>query len=458
MHAATVPRLSRRGLLGAATGVGLGAVCGGWRCVAAEPATPTAVGPVVQVSRGRGLEHSQPCLASDPTDSARLLAVSRTGSLKQPSLVAAFASVDGGRTWDDVEPLPLPSGITAGLDPTVAIDAGGSGFVAALGVPDPTVAHGDLLIWSTTNGGRTFGNPVVATADQSAAQPWLAADPVAPGRLVLVWASETRGLVACRSTDGGRSFDSPRSIAPASSGAVSAPVVVAGPNGAVYVACGVATAAPGATPQSGAALDLAPISLMVVGSTDGGAGFGESVVVGPMAGTVAPAADTRIQSEPALAIDPATGDVVVAHAVFDAATAASAIAVVRSADRGHGFGRPVVVTGDSASPRTTYAQPQIAVDSAGNVAVTYLAIDSSQPQIVYDVFLTRSTDRGATFGPRQRLSNQSRGFAVIGADENGLYHWLGGDHQGLAAAGGLLHPIWPDVELGLVTTAIPFAG
>jgi hypothetical protein len=208
---------------------------------------PGAGSRLTRVSHDRYLAHAEPSLAVNPRNSRNLLGASQVIA---PGLhiVETFASFDGGQTWRDNGPLPLPPGADWADDVTVAFDGQGKGFAAAMATVRTAqglseTARG-VYIWRTDDGGRTFHRPVAVVQGQFADHPWLAAE-TAPGAgdLYVAWtsrsgsaASNSAGKLAfSRSVDGGRHFAPPRIISAPPDGAL-APVVAAGPTGEVTVA------------------------------------------------------------------------------------------------------------------------------------------------------------------------------------------------------------------------------
>jgi hypothetical protein len=136
-------------------------------------------------------------------------------------LPGTFASFDGGRTWTDNGLLPLPAGYQDGADTTVAFDAGGTGYVAALlshggGGYASRVSRGGVFLWRTTDGGRSFGPPLpVYVGSGFQDHPWLAYTPSGPASLFITWTNRN-GLEFADSADGGAAFSAPRLVVPGS--------------------------------------------------------------------------------------------------------------------------------------------------------------------------------------------------------------------------------------------------
>lgn len=212
---------------------------------APDAGTPTAMQAVVniRVSRDSYAAHAEPSLAVNPRDPRNLLGAAQLLG-RGPTALGTFTSFDGGHTWRDNGPLPLPPGTNTGDDVTVAFDGHGDGYVAAMATswtPQGGLSHNDrgVYVWRTDDGGRTFHPAVAAMRGQFADHPWLAVDATAGlggGNLYVAWVAQDHATLGfSRSTNGGRGFTPWRTIS-APPGGVSIPVVSAGPHGAVYVA------------------------------------------------------------------------------------------------------------------------------------------------------------------------------------------------------------------------------
>jgi hypothetical protein len=121
----------------------------------------------VRVSHNRFGGHIEPDVAVNPSDSRNLLAASQI--VVGPHLIVpgAYASWNGGETWRDDGPLPMPGGFPGGADTTVAFDSRGNGYVASPaydragdGTPSRT-RTGEILLSRTSDGGRSFAAPAV---------------------------------------------------------------------------------------------------------------------------------------------------------------------------------------------------------------------------------------------------------------------------------------------------------
>src|SRR5882724_735450 len=122
-------------------------------------ATLISVGASVQVSKSRSDEqHREVLLASDPEDSSHLLACSvfypKPPSPPNPNNVAivAYASFDGGATWQETLNFVEGPPTNMASDPSCAFGTGGVAYLAALGR--------DLFVFRSTDSGKTWDKPV----------------------------------------------------------------------------------------------------------------------------------------------------------------------------------------------------------------------------------------------------------------------------------------------------------
>jgi hypothetical protein len=283
--------VSRRRLLGG--GAAAAALAAIPACNHAAPPTSASPGPAgvaavanVRVSRDRYGDHVGPSLAANPRDPRGLL-VACQGSPFTPEFILTYRSSDGGVTWQaGAMPAQLVAG-PAGDDVTVAWGGNGRGYVCAarsghgsnLSQSNPD-ANRAVYVWQTDDAGRSFSAPVTLVAGVYSDHPWIAADQAPGARNVYVsWgggAAHT-ALEFTRSTDGGESFEPPRTVlasARTSSLVSAGPQVAAGPEGLVCLVCDWTTS----QDRSGDMIG----QVTAVCSTDEGRTFGAPAHLGPM--------------------------------------------------------------------------------------------------------------------------------------------------------------------------------
>ncbi|MFJ9483745.1 sialidase family protein [Streptomyces mirabilis] len=413
-----------------------GSVIGAVHMAVGGSAGTVPVSPVVpanvQVTSDRFAAHIEPCLAVNPRCRDNLLAACRV--FEGPLIgIAAYASFDGGGTWSCTGLLP---GLVADSDgnASVAFDARGRGFVCGV-VADGATRRGDVPLWVTGDGGRSFQPPVIAIAGGGGLtdHPSLAIDhgsASSPPRLYMaarLYGTADDGVVFVRSRDGGRSFEQPRHLDPDAGAQAASPVAAAGADGSVCVAYLVAAAS-------------GDLILRAVSSTDRGRSFGAPIALARI-GSMAPGLGTvTAKSGPAIVAVPRGGGVVAAVTGWDGATGTSQILLCASADHGRSWSAPLAV---ATSQQTVYLQPQLAVDELGRIAVSVYALSIARARI--DVMLYLSEPGRPAFGPPRRVTTQS--FDPTQAVNTGRTRWLG-NYQGVATSGTAIHPIWTDTRTG----------
>ncbi|HKG26773.1 MAG TPA: hypothetical protein VKB09_14080 [Thermomicrobiales bacterium] len=425
--------------------------------------------PNVQVTDAADLAHVEPSVAVNPANPKNLLAA--TQLLPEPgpgpTTLGAYASFDGGRIWQDVGPLPLPTGTNTGDDVTVAFDADGHGFICAMVTSEEggQMSRDDrnVAIWRTDDGGRTFAAPVLAVSHQFVDHPWLAVDPVS-GALYLAWVADEHASEGfTRSTDGGATFDPPRNVA-TPPGSVSG-AIVAVANGAVAIAyeTGIngrdpfageedeetdAANAPAAQQHAGEV----DAQIEVLGSTDGGTTFGDPAAVAQVVSEPALPGDVHLPFGESLAIEP-DGAVDLAYVATDPDTGQFHVLLAHAAGAGQPFDPPVTVDTAWSGEPPAFFQPHVVVDESGAIAVTAFALADDR----VDLVLWQTASPAVPFGPATRVTSESFDPAHgMPGTKHGAW-WIG-DYQGLATGGGVLHALWNDTRTGnlqLFAAAIP---
>src|SRR5712692_1846568 len=203
-----------------------------------------------------------------------------------------YFSSDGGKSWGAVD-LPLPPAATTngtdfGSDPAVAFDTRGNVYYAYIVVFFnrffASIQGTEMAVARSTDGGKTWPQVTFFNFNSGTGKfndkPYIAVDtnPNSPFRdsVYVAWdnasfnagkSSANNALLFARSTDGGQTFNSPIAVNTLTGGPSSVigadPFV--GPNGEVYVAWP----------------DVQNNVLLVNGSIDGGATFGQPVTISP---------------------------------------------------------------------------------------------------------------------------------------------------------------------------------
>jgi hypothetical protein len=386
---------------------------------------------MVRVSHDGFDAHDEPGVAANPHNPANLLAVGMVHTGTGQGL-ATYSSFDGGTSWLSNGTLPGAGPSTAadgtatkGANVSVSFNAAGEGYVAgAVGIVGQQLSG--AYVWRTDDGGRHFQPPVVAIPGD-ADHPWVAADPTSGSPDVYVAAIHFEGsagqLWFTRSTDSGRTFAPPRPIDPSGSPYDRLSVMAAGPHGEVSIGYY-------SEPPDG------PNTFDVITSTDGGATFGLPVQLGVVNASQS-VAGLNARTNPAITIDPRTGHIYATAATINSATGRSEVKVFASQDDGVSWSVAHVFT---APAGTTYLQPELAVNTDGQVGLSVFDVNDGRVSLAMSI----SSAADTSFGSLRRLTsgfNQSLGPTTASG------YWIG-DYQGLTATGDVFHPLWNDARTG----------
>lgn len=383
----------------------------------------------VQISHGGpGRGHGEPCLAVNPRDPRNLLAVAMWGP-------DTYVSVDGGLTWRPGGTLRLPSG-SGGGNVSVAFDSDGEAFVTGLfGTPS---SANSVLLWRTENRGRTFSSRVVVTDGANLDRPWVAADLHEPGLVHVVVADGpasgssvglTTGLRYSRSTDAGRTFEPPRTLATIPSGLAN-PMMVCGTAGSVYILYS------GGAGADGNAAPDAQSSVSFVHSRDHGQTFQPPTALGRSTDLVSfPGlpGSTACASLPSIAADRDSGLVCIAFTDHKPHAGHGDVLLITSRNGGRTWSRAKAITPHDQS---IYFQPAVAIGDAGRIGVMAFAMSHGKVSVV----LMTSEPNSLRFGPPITITPQPFDPAKV--------NFQLGDYQTLAATPSGFHPLWNDTRTG----------
>ena len=370
-------------------------------------------------------------------------------------------STDGGRTWTrpplGVQPrFSRCAGGTAAnggdferaSDPWVSFGPDGHAYQIALAINDSNRASA-ILVSESTDGGLTWGSNATLIRDAGPTtfndKESITADPTDARYVYATWdrLSATRAQRSAaaaeqaqlpggptyfsRTTDGGATWEPARPVFdPGLAGQTIGNQIAVLPDGDLVTGFTLIGALRGQR-------------LAVIRSADRGASWSGRVVV-----------DTRSATR---VRDPADGRAVrtgdpVADLASDRRAGTDSVYMVWQDGRFAGRDRAQIAFSRSSDGGTTWSAttrvssnlgtqaftPSVEVDTAGTVAVGYYDFTHdapSSPQLVTDYWVTRSTDGGRTWRPRERVTPRS--FDMRRApDARGFFL---GDYQGLEAAG-----------------------
>jgi hypothetical protein len=352
------------------------------------------------------------------------------------------------------------NGVDFGSDPGVAFDSHGNVYYSYIVVFFNRTFGGiqgtEVAVAKSGDGGKTWPQVTFFNFTSGSGKfndkPMIAVEsnPVSPFRdsVYVAWdnasnnagkSSSNNALLFSRSTDGGATFSAPIAVNSLTGGASSVigadPFV--GPNGEVYVAWH----------------DVQNNRVMVNSSLDGGATFGQPVTIAPTLtpydAAIAPQASRGALVYPACDADrSARAHRGTLYCSWNDETANNGMDVflARSGDRGQHWSASSRVNDDPQGVVKDQFNQWLAVDSStGAVDLSWNDARNDSADTKTDVFFTSSNDGGLTFAPNSRVTTvmSDESAANPFADSGNQY----GDYEGIAASGGVIHPIWTDGRL-----------
>ncbi|HUP70743.1 MAG TPA: sialidase family protein [Acidimicrobiales bacterium] len=356
-----------------------------------------------------GLAHNSPALAVDPTEERIVASATRRDS---PDFGCALhISGDGGSSWLPADPVPkLPDGVEKCYGPEVAFDAEGRLyflFVGLAGAGNSPV--GSFLVTST--GGR-FSTPrrvlgperymVRMAVDQRS------------GRLHLVWvqagadpplggfAPGPNPIMASYSDDGGQTFSEPVQVNEAARQRVVAPAIAVGSDGAVHVAYyDLVDDSRDYQGLEGPKWEN-PWSLVVSGSDNGGRTFGRHTVVDDA--LVPPERVMLVFTMPPPSIVAGNhGEVFTAW--HDARNGDWDVFLSRSPDRGGTWSAARRLNDDPKGNGRHQYLPRLSLAPNGRLDTVFYDRRSDPQNLRNDVFFTSSAPgTGGTFSPNLQIT------------------------------------------------------
>jgi hypothetical protein len=447
------PRISRRSLLrgGAAAAVAVGlplAACAAGR----PPGTGIAGRPPgagianVHVSHDHYGVHIEPSVAANPRHPRQLLAACQASPAANPQFIATYLSFDAGATWENgALPQPPAGQAPASDDVTVAFDPQGRGYLCATRASN-TPGGRAMFAWRTDDGGRSFSAPVALVPEgvRELDHPGIAAgagQTPSQRNVYVAWAGGADGLspsdlAFTRSTDGGKSFEHPRTILRDNrrSETTAGPRLATGPRGLVCAVC------PEAAHEDSSGDTVA--QMVAVCSTDAGQSFAAPVPLGWGSPRISlPGRVIANGSDPAVAAAPRGDALYAAYTTHQPGATHSDIVVTASHDRGRTWTKPVTATPHD---DVIYFQPNLAIDEAGRVGISAFALAHG---LVNQVLLL-STPHQLRF--RAPLQVTTIPFDPHSPTESGRKHgaWWIGDYQGITTSAGAFHLMWNDTRTG----------
>ncbi|HST12169.1 MAG TPA: sialidase family protein [Terriglobales bacterium] len=378
--------------------------------------------------------------------------------------LATAYSGDGGNSWNDSADFTLPTGTTVMTDPTLAWDdAGNVFFVGLVGNNPPTFNTVGMVVYKSTDGGKTWGAPNVIHTSVGDDKQWAAGDtnPASAfhGRIYAVWDDGSQMRFA-RTLDGGASWvgTAGNSVAATSLAPDSfSPEINVAANGDIYIVW------------------IAGSTIKMLVSTDGGDSF--HTVTPPATGVttlsaslsnvhgwpVFPGGNFRVLTVPTACVIGET----VAVAWDDFREGVSRIYFALSTDGGMSWN-----TGTSGHALLTGALPsnfqhffpQIIANPGGTIGCAFYEFGPKPSTDLIDVLFAQSLDGGATFqvfmvtdqpwDPTVDAPWAHHGDATP-IDSSVTFI---GDYFGIDASNEGFYPLWTDTRTGvqeLFTDIVP---
>lgn len=378
-------------------------------------------------------QHVESWLAMNPRDPLNLVAASIV--LGEHDWVAAYTSRDGGKTWVRATHGAAAGKYFDGLDPAVAFDADGNAYLST--------ASDAFGVWKSTEGGRTWGEPVVvpgAAYDRTFVACDRSSHGSFHGRLyavgkmpMTVFGHHGADVIAFSSSrDGGASFAFPRLLLPAPEKELLQMVsdLQVTPEGKVILALELFDAQ---------ALDAPLLTgrISIITSADGGRTFSEprQVAVMHQYGHAREPQSVKGLGVAQLALDTSPGPRhgTLYAAWLDAGDGSNQVMAASSPDGGATWSQPVRVNDNEGA--SNQSNPAIAVDGEGVVGVSWNDRRADPTDLCYQPYFAASADGGASFSPNVEVSQEltcPAGSHAEGTPLDSHYRYLnGGDTQGI---------------------------
>jgi hypothetical protein len=405
---------------------------------------------------------SESSLVINPNNPLQVVAASKKFNNIQTYdfTLAAEYSTDGGTSWHDSAALAMP-GFTVMTDPTMAWDDAGNVFLVGLaGNNPPTWDSIGMVVYKSTDGGQTWGAPLMIHQSSGDDKQWAAGDtnPSSPhhGNVYAVWdETNTGSILFARTRDHGATWIGPGAGSPPVGGAITTgsyyPEIDVAEDGTIYVA----------------SISGSEIRLLV--SKDGGNTFqstpnpatGITTLSSslPTAGgfPIFPGGNFRVLTDPTAC---AFGtSVLVAWA--DYREGVSRIYYAQSNDGGASW-----VTGSSGQPLLTapissslqHFHPQIVNDPNSVIGCSFYEFGPKPSAYLIDVIVAQSFDGGGSF-IHFVVTDQPWNPTIDApwSHGNSAVTFIG-DYMGLDASTRGFFPLWTDTRTGiqeLFTAGVP---
>ncbi len=411
------------------------------RSLAGDPTAVATVGSNINISNVSE-RHSESFVAVDYNDPLHLVASSNnitgSGRLKQ------FYSSDGGQSWNTTE-LPLDDGASFHSDPAVAWTPDGTAWAATLGIGGPSVK---VQMYKSTDRGATWSFvATVSTGNNNDKELiWIDTHDTSPhkGNIYVAWDVVGGGMRFARSTDNGVTWSSVTTL---SADAAIGAHLASGPSGELYVAwpdVGSRQIQIRKSTDGGATFG----TVRTIATTNDA----YEVSVPAMCGR-------KVLIYVTIGVDRSGGaNNGHAYAVWDDRNGAAAdpgcngltspsngnVYFSRSTDGGTTWPPPTVI--HSNPSQTDQFNPWMDVDpDNGDIHVVYYDTRDDADRKKTRLYYVRSVDGGANWIDETQIATEPTDETISGADLGNQY----GDYNGLAVFRQVAHPSWTDRRSGV---------
>lgn len=381
--------------------------------------------------------------------------------------VAYYYSSDGGRTWgNNVLGLETPQKTWGrASDPSVVSDLDGNFYLCALMLDNASFDSG-VYVFKSIDGGRTFNDPVPVVTDighpsapKQVDKCYITVD-LSPtsqfkNTIYAIWTStepDRTVVLTSHRRPGDAGFSEPKTIS--HSGDMRGPSITTGPNGELYAAWeGIGN----------------PRVILFNASTDGGDtflpaeaapskdlkvhGFVGAMAEGNIPGLIIRSVP-RMNSFPVIDVDRSNGpNRGMIYVVWTESTNGTDSDIfIRRLTPPNGarpeVGPPVRVNNDGPGAHQFF--PWVSVDSTnGNVEVAFYDQRDDAGGSLFNLYLARSTNGGASFDENDRISSAGSDPRIQADVSGSNANAIGiGDYIALAAVRDKAHMLWTDTRGG----------